>query len=245
MPGRVRNLLAASFAAWGLAGGIARAAEGRPTIAGWWHADVPFLPMQLRTNPPPFKPEAAAQFAAAFARPGVSDYCAPLKFAGYNFGIGGELEIRETPSEVILVAHDIRLERHIRLDGRPGATPPPGSGHSSGAWKSGVLEMKTVELDRDALFPLPTPGAPGLGAGAEVVERMFLQSPDSLVIEVETTAPAILQTPDRRRFVYSRVSPAQNSGWTFCAHNDRTVDRVTGQQRFDMTPPPDLPPPPP
>jgi hypothetical protein len=31
---------------------------------------------------------------------------------------------------------------------------------------------------------------------------------------------------------------------TFCAENDRAIDPVTGEQRFDMTPPADMAPPP-
>jgi hypothetical protein len=31
---------------------------------------------------------------------------------------------------------------------------------------------------------------------------------------------------------------------TFCSDDDRSLDPVSGKQRFDMTPPADLPPPP-
>ena len=31
---------------------------------------------------------------------------------------------------------------------------------------------------------------------------------------------------------------------TFCADDDRSIEPGSGKQRFDMTPPPDLPPPP-
>jgi hypothetical protein len=242
---RARIAALATFAIAGGLGSAAIAAEGsRPSLSGTWQSEVPILPQQVRASPPPFKPEAAAKAAAVAASATVPDYCTPLKFAGYNYGVGADLEIRETPDEVTLVARDVGLVRHIRLDGRRAPDNPASSGVSSGSWRAGVLEVMTTQLDPDAPFPLPARGGPVFGPGAVVVERISMERPDRLVIDVETTAPAILTAPDRRRFVYVRVPPTKTSDRMFCADQDRSVDRQTGLQMFDMTPPADLPPPP-
>jgi len=77
-----------------------------------------------------------------------------------------------------------------------------------------------------------------------VIERIRLTDPDTLVFEVETTAPDILAEPDRRTFTYRRIGKTISYARPLCVETDRSVDLTTGQQRFDMTPPKDLPPPP-
>jgi hypothetical protein len=43
---------------------------------------------------------------------------------------------------------------------------------------------------------------------------------------------------------YARVpNKTTGSEIRFCVEHDRSIDRTTGKQRFDMTPPPDLAPP--
>ena len=59
-----------------------------------------------------------------------------------------------------------------------------------------------------------------------------------------TEAPAVLSQPDRRTRLYTRVPKTAANEITFCADNDRSIDPDTGKQRFDLTPPADLPPPP-
>jgi hypothetical protein len=45
--------------------------------------------------------------------------------------------------------------------------------------------------------------------------------------------------------MYVRVPKLSAREVSFCVDFDRSIDPVSGEQRFDMTPPPDLPPPPP
>jgi hypothetical protein len=71
-----------------------------------------------------------------------------------------------------------------------------------------------------------------------------LKDPRTLQIDVVTEAPEILTQPDRRTRLYTRLAKTAASEITFCSENDRSIDPISGKQRFDMTPPPDLPPPP-
>ncbi len=88
-------------------------------------------------------------------------------------------------------------------------------------------------------------GSLPIGRDVKIVERISLSDPDTLQIEMTTTAPDIFTAPDKRTRVYSRVPKRTALQISFCADFDRAVDPKTGKQRFDLTPPADLPPPPP
>jgi hypothetical protein len=60
-----------------------------------------------------------------------------------------------------------------------------------------------------------------------------------------TEAPGVLTQPDRRTRLYKRVAKTMGTEITFCTEYDRSIEPGSGKQRFDLTPPPDLPPPPP
>jgi hypothetical protein len=68
--------------------------------------------------------------------------------------------------------------------------------------------------------------------------------PNTLDFDVVTIAPEVLTAPDRRKRVYVRLPKQGATEVSFCVDFDRSIDPVTGKQRFDMTPPADLAPPP-
>lgn len=59
-----------------------------------------------------------------------------------------------------------------------------------------------------------------------------------------TTAPDVYTAPFESTTLYRRDRAHVLQDINFCGDHDRAVDDNTGQERFDMTPPPDLPPPP-
>ena len=63
-------------------------------------------------------------------------------------------------------------------------------------------------------------------------------------LDIQVVAPDILTTPYRYTQSYERLPKTVASEITFCSDYDRSVDQTTGAQRFDMTPPADLAPPP-
>ena len=106
--------------------------------------------------------------------------------------------------------------------------------------------VQTSGLDHTASYPNErVPAAPEIGPGAGVTERIFLKAPDTLEIDAVLTAPAMLTRPYKSVQFYQRDRNYTPEDKSPCVKNDRLVDPVTGKQRFDLTPPPDLPPPPP
>jgi hypothetical protein len=78
-----------------------------------------------------------------------------------------------------------------------------------------------------------------------VLERIRLNEQDQLVVETELTAPELLVAPLNYTIVYRRDPDYVYRDHDVCSLNDRSIDPVTGLERFDLTPPADLPPPPP
>ncbi|RYG69463.1 hypothetical protein EON77_14685 [bacterium] len=87
------------------------------------------------------------------------------------------------------------------------------------------------------------PGGMPIGRNVRITERIAQRDVDTLAFDIETVAPEVLSAPDRRTRVYRRLDKAMAQELTFCARKDRSLDEA-GRQRFDLTPPPDLPPPP-
>ena len=228
--------------------GAAPAAVAAPDISGWWQAEPPFVINTMPFEPPPLKPAAAAKFKAAaqaIAAGATPAYCRPHKFTGFSYGVGADIEILLTPGRATLIANEIRLVRRIYIDAAMPADPlPTDAGASIGRWEGDVLVVRTVGLDPTAPYPSAQPGAPLLGSDAEVVERIRMPDKDTLVFEFEVNAPEIMTKPDHRRQVYRRVLKDIDYAMTLCDAQDRSVG-ADGRQQFDMTPPKDLPPPPP
>lgn len=124
--------------------------------------------------------------------------------------------------------------------------PPPGSldesrsGTSIGRWDGTTLVVETSGLDPNASI---VPGS-GIGRGARVVERIALVDADTLRIDATITAPAVLDAPLTSAVQYRRAPDRVFTDFETCVEGDRSVDATTGRDRFDKTPPADLPPPP-
>ncbi len=172
-----------------------------------------------------------------------ADYCAPPGFAGDNGGFHEDIEILFTPGRVT-ITNEGGLIRRIYLDRElPADVDETSTGTSVGHWEDGTLSIETVGLDRDNQFggfvsPLK------LGRDARIVERFALGGPDTLKIETRITAPDLVTKPLESIAYYRRDRQHVFREASQCARHDRSMDVATGEQRFDLTPPPDLPPPP-
>jgi hypothetical protein len=222
-----------------------------PDFSGWW-----FLELKVDGKAPtplldaPLKPEIAAVLAkleAGFeagdspdpidmgAPPGYM--CVPPSFFGFN-GFGEHLEFLFTPQRVT-VLYEGGLVRRIAL----GKTEFPidmeemNAGTSIGHWEGQTLVVETRGL-------APGQGPLRIGSGARVLERISLAGPDNLDMEVTLTAPELLTAPFTKHLKFRRVRDHVFHEELVCVPGDRSIDPKTGRQRFDMTPPKDLPPPP-
>jgi hypothetical protein len=122
----------------------------------------------------------------------------------------------------------------------PASLDPTNTGTSIGRW-----EGETLVIETRGINPLARLGGAPVGDGVVVTERMHLKDPATLEIDVVTVAPEVLTQPDRRTRLYSRLAKTMANEITFCTEYDRSIEPGTGKQRFDLTPPADLPPPPP
>jgi len=195
--------------------------------------------------PPAYKPEVAARCRDALdPRTGAAprEYCERQYFVGRppQRG-GGAFEILYTPGRVTM-AVESGLVRRIYLSDEPpaGALDVSRGGTSIGKWEGKTLVVETSGLDPNAPF---VPGS-GLGRDAHVTERIALVDNDTLAIEATLTAPAVLTAPLTSRMQYRRAPDRVFTDFDTCVETDRSLDRTTGLDRFDKTPPADLPPPP-
>jgi hypothetical protein len=219
-----------------------------PNWSGWWGLEGP-LSVELRSTAPPLKPHLLAQLRAGTADQLATPrdlYCRPSRFVGYSGGFAESVEFLFTPGRVTL-ANESGLVRRIYTDGRPlpRDADATNTGVSVGHWEGQTLVVETIGVNPKALYPQPITGSFPVGNSVKISERISLRDADTLQFEITMTAPDIFTAPDKRTRVYSRVPKRQASDISFCADHDRAIDPETGKQRFDLTPPADLPPPPP
>jgi hypothetical protein len=195
---------------------------------------------------PEFKPEVIArcrEFLRRNAAAARRNPCARQVFftGSPPAGAGGAFEILYTPGRVTM-AVELGLVRRIYLRDEPpaGSLDESRGGTSIGRWEGAALVVETTGLEPDA------PVLPGsaLGPGARVMERISLVDADTLRIESTLTAPALLAVPLKMQQQYRRARDRVFTDFDTCVEGDRSFDRTTGQDRFDKTPPVDLPPPP-
>ncbi len=221
-----------------------------PDWSGWWTLDVRVAD-EWNQNPPPLKPEDLARYRGARrddSNPDTGRFCRPPQFTGYSGGFTEAVEFLITPGRVTLT-NEGGLIRRIYTDGRslPTVHENSNTGTSVGHWEGQTLVVETVDINPGALYPLHTThGAMPIGKNVKITERISLQGPDKLQFDIVTVAPDLFLAPDQRKRTYTRV-PNKNTATEFnpCVDYDRSIDPATGKQRFDLTPPGDLPPPPP
>ncbi len=226
-----------------------------PDWSGWWATvggpGADGLRAVLR-NLDVYRPEARRIIEEASA-PGANlgggaVYCLPTRFTGGSNGGGtDDVEFLLMPQRLTITNGNGMLRR-IPIDGRAlRDNPEPSNGGTSvGKWEGDTLVVETIGLHPDTSFPTSShPNAPLIGENVHVVERLQLNAQDQLVINTELTAPQMLKAPIKFTTVYRRDIGYIYRDHDVCSLNDRSIDPITGKQRFDMTPPADLPPPPP
>lgn len=221
-----------------------------PDWSGWWTLDQR-VQDEWKTAPPPLKPGDLARFTESRledSHPDPGRFCRPQQFTGYSGGFTEAVEFLFTPGRVTLT-NEAGLIRRIYTDGRslPTEHELSNTGTSIGHWEGQTLVVETVDINPGALWPLHTThAAMRIGKNVKISERFSLQAPNKLRLEIVTVAPELFTAPDKRQRIYTRVPGKYNAReFNLCVENDRSIDPTTGKQRFDLTPPADLPPPPP
>lgn len=226
-----------------------------PDWSGAWGALVrPTTPVtdMLLKEPSPLKPAPLEQMRAtrkatdAGVDPGLdsADYCRPFAYGGLTAGLEARIEFLFTPGRVTITT-EAGLVRRIFTDGRklPDEVEESNAGTSVGHWEGKTLVVETAGLNPNADI-FGTRVAPSIGKNAKTTERISLR--DDGVLEFDTTleAPEVLSKPLQFTMTYQRLGDLPMGEYTACPSYDRAIDPNTGKQRFDLTPPADLPPPP-
>jgi len=224
-----------------------------PDFSGWWHLDLdpnkPGEGLNLVFNPHAalLKPEIAERVKnlPVLSDPSVDQdaqpgYCEPYVFTGFNDGFEGSVEFLFTPGRVT-ITNELGMVRRVFLNRPlPADADESSAGTSVGRWEGDTLVIETTGLDRNGFLMRGVK----VGTGALVVERLSLKSKDTLEIARRVVAPDVLTAPSETRLVYLRDTDHVFHEAAHCVRDDRSVDHTTGEQRFDLTPPADLPPPP-
>jgi hypothetical protein len=218
-----------------------------PDWSGWWLPDAPGATEQPEDRPPPFTPDAAQARNESLAAdvPVPLVYCRPREFTGLSGSFTEAMEVLFTPGRVTLTT-ERGLLRRIYTDGQPMPEDLEytNTGTSIGRWEGGTLVVETAGIDPQVHYP--SRGAGGIPFGENVVihERIYLLDNDTLQFDIEIFAPDIFSEPHQQTQILRRLSKTMANEISWCSESDRSLDPLSGQQRFDATPPPNLPPPP-
>ncbi|OUU78280.1 MAG: hypothetical protein CBC38_07890 [Gammaproteobacteria bacterium TMED78] len=174
-------------------------------------------------------------------------YCIPARFNGVGNGtMFTEVEFLLMPQRLTITNADNMLRR-IPVNGQPLRENPEATngGTSIGHWEGEALIIETIGLHPDTTFPVASrPNGWLIGEDVHVEERYKLNEQDQLVVEVKLTAPHMLRETINYTNIYERRSGHIYRDHDVCSLNDRSIDPQTGAERFDLSPPDDLPPPP-
>src|SRR5216684_5143968 len=184
-----------------------------PDWSGVWNPKITDQDAQVKTNPPPWTPKAAAQIAYMFAEekagrpPPLFVNCLPEGMPSWMLITHNAMEFLFTPGRVtILGESDGNRIRRIYTDGRPHPADPDPTfhGHSIGHWEGGTLVVDTVGIRPQAYLAVSeAAGVPNNG-DMRVIERIHLEGKDILHDDLEIIAPKILTTPWKTTRIHFR-----------------------------------------
>lgn len=238
--------------------------EAAPTLAGTWRllpankgpAAPPPAPGAL--GPPPMlaavlpllRPDVAARIRSA-APSTDRGYCAPPRFAGVTgyavlpvAKVPIAFELLPSADRLTLLDEEGLIRRlYLRDTPLPNWLDETNGGNSLARFEDKTLVVRTSALSPEAQTIRGLPGT-RLGRNAQVLERMRLIEPDVMEIVSTVTAPELYAAPVTTTNRYRRDTGRTLLELTFCSEADRSYNAETREERFDATPPPDLPPPP-
>lgn len=178
-------------------------------------------------------------------------FCAPSAFTGpLGYGVAPmnifpvKFEILAGAGRLTLIDEMGVIRRvHLRATPPPDALDESNAGTSVARWDGSQLVVQTSGLNSAARVIIGTAGTE-LGRNARIEERFSLPRPDVLQIITTVTAPDLYAAPVTTTNLYRRDAKATMFEISTCSSNDRSFDLATGMERFEATPPGDLPPPP-
>jgi hypothetical protein len=227
-----------------------------PNWNGWWYLDLEphETPGMRYMSKAPLKPDVAAKLRAinAAQQPASTAeggtlktlQCLPPRFAGLSGGFAEDIEFLFSPGRVTLLNESGLVRRIFTGAERPDEAEETDNGISTGHWEGQTLVVETHALNPSTRFGPNWPGVPKIGRNVRVHERITLRNENTLEMVVRIEAPALFTAPFDVTFLYLRDRGHRFHQQGNCVDEDRSIDPKSGGQRFDLTPPPGLPPPP-
>jgi hypothetical protein len=217
-------------------------------------AGSPRLPLGLRIVLPRVRPEIAARLtqnqAPAPTEARDRPYCRPSMFNGQlgyvlapNAMLNIAFEILDSPGRLTLL-NEVGLVRRIYVRDKlpPELLDENDAGLSLARFEGRTLVVTTTGLNPLARIILPLEET-ALGRGATVLERITTMG-NELEIVTTVTAPELYTAPVTTTNRYRREPDRELVVMNTCVDGDRSWDNSSRLERFDATPPADLPPPP-
>src|SRR5262249_38935425 len=149
-----------------------------------------------------------------------------------------------TPGRVTLMNESGLVRRIFTGAERPDEMDQTNNGISTGHWEGQTLVVETHSLNPHTRFGPNWPGVPKIGRNVRMQERITLRQDNTLEMVLRMEAPEIFTGPFTVTFVYLRDRGHRFHEQSDCVDEDRSIDPKSGGQRFDLTPPSGLPPPP-
>ncbi len=184
-----------------------------PDWSGTWTPDITDQVAQEKGNPPPWNEKAGKMvaFQDAEAKAGrphlVFSYCVPESMPSWMLISHNSLEFLFTPGRVTMLGEsDSNRLRRVYTDGRPHPEDPDLTfhGHSIGHWEGDGLVIDTVGiLPQVYIASSEAHGVPNNG-DMHIKERIYLENPDTMHVEMEITAPHVLTKPWKSTRIYYR-----------------------------------------
>jgi hypothetical protein len=184
-----------------------------PDWSGVWNPKITDQDAQIKTNPLPWTPKAAAQIEKMFAEekagrpPPIFVNCLPEAMPSWMLVTHNAMEFLFTPGRVtILGESDGNRLRRIYTDGRghPDDEELTFHGHSIGHWEGDTLVVETVHVLPQAYLAVSeAAGVPNNG-DMKIIERIHLAGADILHDDLEIFAPKILTAPWKTTRIYFR-----------------------------------------
>ena len=184
-----------------------------PDWSGVWNPKITDQDSQIKNNPPPWTPKAAAQIEHMVeeekaGRPTpLFVECLPEAMPSWMLVTHNAMEFLFTPGRVtILGESDSNRLRRIYTDCRPHPDDPDPTfhGHSIGHWEDDTLVVATIGVRPQTYIAVSEAvGIPNNG-DMHIIERIHLAEPEVLHDDLEIIAPKVLTKPWKTTRIFFR-----------------------------------------
>jgi hypothetical protein len=189
-----------------------------PDWSGIWVPDVRDQNAQIVSNPTPWNPKAAAEAKRLDAEEragnpkGLFVDCLPEGMPTWMMISHNPFEVLFTPGRVTLLGEsDGNRLRRIYTDGRPHPEDPDLTfhGHSIGHWEGDTLVVETIGIMPQVYLAVSEAVGIHNNGDMKVVERIHLRDENTMLVEMDITAPHILTRPWQTTRIYTRRRGAE------------------------------------